>query len=154
MIAGNLTALQPLVGSWRGKGQGSYPTISEFAYTEELTFTDVGKPFLVYQQRTWAEDGRPLHVETGYLRCPVAGIAELTLAQPTGHTEIGHGTISRDPLGVRLDCRVDATDSAKPVSATRREWSLIEDELVVGFAMAAVGEPLTGHLVSRLRLQG
>lgn len=38
-------ALRPvkgLIGTWKGEGKGVYPTIDDFSYTEELTFTDIG----------------------------------------------------------------------------------------------------------------
>ena len=63
-----LSAVAGLIGTWRGEGAGEYPTIDSFTYTEEVTFTDVGKPFLHYVQRTWSPAGAPMHTETGYLR--------------------------------------------------------------------------------------
>ena len=68
----------------RGPGRGEYPTIEPFEYTEELTYTDVGKPFLHYVQRTWSPAGEPMHVETGYVRVPGHDMIELILALPTG----------------------------------------------------------------------
>ncbi|MGH9024308.1 MAG: FABP family protein [Acidimicrobiia bacterium] len=51
-----------LLGTWRGEGEGFYPTVPRFAYGEEVRFWHSGKPFLAYSQRTWSlADGRPLH---------------------------------------------------------------------------------------------
>ena len=33
------------MGTWRGPGEGHYPTIADFGYLEELIFSHVGKPF-------------------------------------------------------------------------------------------------------------
>ncbi|WP_420175868.1 FABP family protein [Luteococcus sp. OSA5] len=145
-----LAQLAPLVGTWRGEGRGVYPTIEAFDYVEEVTFVDVGKPFLVYHQRTWGQDGAPMHVEVGYLRAPAAGVVELTMALPTGQTENGSGTFTTDPLHLQLDCRVDNTPSAKRVDSSRRTLRVEGDVLETSFDMAAVGEPLHNHLRSRL----
>lgn len=56
-----LAADSRLVGTWRGEGRGEFPTIAPFHYTKEVTFTDVGKPFLHYVQRTWSYAGDPMH---------------------------------------------------------------------------------------------
>jgi hypothetical protein len=71
-----LGPLGGLLGTWEGKGAGSYPTIEPFRYHERVEFSHVGKPFLTYQQKTWDEDnGAPLHAEVGYLRVVAAAVA-------------------------------------------------------------------------------
>ncbi len=159
-LSQNLQPLAPLLNVWKGLGAGEYPTIDSFEYSEELTFTDIGKPFLLYVQRTWSPQGSPMHTETGYVRMPALGVVEMTLAQPTGQTELLEGTWEQtsDGFTVRLEGRIQNSASAKVVDATKREYvfSAAAPEgdgasLTTRFAMAAVGEPMTHHLASRLR---
>ena len=148
----NLAAVSGLVGTWRGTGRGEYPTIESFEYIEELTFTDVGKPLLHYAQRTWSHAGDPMHVETGYLRLPGDETVELILAQPTGQTELAEGSLTFEPEGfsAELHSQVMNSASAKTVAATTRWLHLVGDELTTRFSMAAVGRPMTHHLISVL----
>lgn len=151
--APTLAPVAALLGTWRGEGRGSYPTIDDFSYTEEITFTDVGKPFLHYIQRTWGPTGTPMHTETGYLRVPGDGAVELILAQPTGQTELCEGTVTAeaDALVLEFTATLHNSASAKQVTATRRRYELAAGTLTTSFAMAAVGQPLTHHLRSELR---
>ncbi|WP_231445556.1 FABP family protein [Brevibacterium zhoupengii] len=145
--------LQPLIGTWRGTGSGHYPTIEPFSYTEELVFRDVGKPFLVYQQRTSSPEGHPMHMETGFLRSPTPLSVEFVLAQPTGHTELAEGTLTSTEDGLVLELQspqVLVAASAKSVQATARTYRLTNDQLSVDFSMAAVGATMTHHLHSDL----
>src|SRR6185436_1773795 len=67
-----LEVLEPVrafLGTWRGEGAGSFPTIEPFRYREEVQFWHVGNPFLGYQQRTRkAASGVPMHSESGFSR--------------------------------------------------------------------------------------
>ena len=91
----DIEELAPLLGTWTGRGAGTYPTIEPFDYLEDVVFTHVGKPFLVYGQKTrGVADGIPMHAEAGYLRVPQPGRVELVLAHPSGVTEIEVGTYS------------------------------------------------------------
>jgi hypothetical protein len=148
---GRLAALE---GTWRGHGRGEYPTIEPFGYVEEITFVDTGRPFLVYAQRTEAaDDGRPLHAESGYWRT-VPGDppgVELALAHPTGLTELLSGHWQGDRL--ELTGAVTMSPTAKEVRATERTFELepATGELRYAFRMAAVGEPMTHHLAAVLQ---
>src|ERR1035441_4542747 len=100
----DLRALAPLLGAWQGRGSGEYPTIEPFDYLEEVAFSHVGKPFLIYGQKTKAAaDGAPLHAETGYLRVPRPGQVELVLAHPSGITEIEVGTYRSEEHTIELE---------------------------------------------------
>jgi hypothetical protein len=151
----DLVSLGPLLGEWSGTGHGSYPSIEDFDYTETLTFADTGKPFIAYTQRSrHALDGRPLHIETGYLRTAGAGRVELVVVQPTGIVEVDEGTLR--PTGGGLELRLSSlsvglTSTAKSVTQTERTLTLDAGVLHSRLAMAAVGYPLTHHLASELR---
>lgn len=149
-----LGPLALLVGTWKGSGRGEYPTVEPFEYTEELTFTDPGgKPFLFCVQRTSAADGRPLHVEAGYLRW-AAGAPEWVLAQPTGIAEAHRGTVHVEDGRADFDFDtvvVASTPSAKRVDSVTRRLSVDGDVLAYSLDMAAVGEERHLHLEAELR---
>jgi hypothetical protein len=153
----DLEALAPLLGTWAGRGTGKYPTIQTFEYLEEVVFSHVGKPFLVYTQKTKAvADGRPLHAETGYLRVPQPGRVELVLAHPNGITEIDAGTYSvtgdvGDVIEVELSSTaIGLAPTAKEVNELGRSLRVEGDDLSYTVRMGAVGLPLQDHLAAAL----
>ena len=147
-----LTPLLGLVGTWRGRGHGEYPTIEPFDYLEEITLAPgPGKPFFAYTQRTRdAHDDQPLHAETGYWRPVGDGAVELVIAQPTGIVERLAGSWDGSVADLSDD-DVAITPTAKSVTRTHRRFELDGDVLRYTMAMAAVGRPLTHHLSAELR---
>ena len=150
----DVSPLARLLGVWAGHGNGVYPTIAPFGYVEEVTFSHVGKPFLSYSQKTRAaDDGRPLHAETGYLRVPSDGRVELILAHPTGVAEVEEGTVSVHGATIEMELAattIGRSASAKEVTALGRSLRVDGDELTYTVFMGAVDQPLQQHLTATL----
>jgi len=156
----SLLALLPLVGVWRGRGRGGYPTIGEdFDYAQEVRFSHDGRPFLSYESRAWIIDAdgravRPGAREVGWWR-PVQqdGRAtdeiEVLLTHPTGILELYIGRVD----GTKFELGTDAvvrTATAKEVTAGHRLYGIVEGALLYAYDLAAVGQELQSHLSARL----
>lgn len=137
-------------GTWRGEGRGSYPTIADFDYLEELTITPVaGRPVAHWASRTRdAVSGEPRHAESGFLRGDPEKL-ELVLAHSFGLLEAATG--GRAGGVVRLGCGpLPGSPGTKQVDAVRRSYEFAGDDLTYRIEMAAVGHPLTHHLAAEL----
>lgn len=142
--------LAALAGTWRGAGNGEYPTIDDFAYTEELVVIPVpGRPLAHWRSTTRdATSGEPRHAESGFLRSVTGGV-ELVVAHGFGVVEAAAGTLASDHL--TLDSlSVVGTATAKPVESIMRRYELGDDTLRYTVSMAAVGQPMTHHLRATL----
>jgi hypothetical protein len=137
------------IGTWRGEGDGSYPTIESFHYTEDLVLTQVpGRPVVAWSSRSRDLAGRPRHAESGFLRLVDEGV-ELVLAHNFGTVEVAIGRLT--PGRLDLDTHdITRTPSAKVIDVIRRRYTLDGDTLGYEIAMAAVGVPLTHHLRATL----
>jgi len=155
-LAPELVPVAWLLGTWRGLGVGGYPTIEEFRFSQEVSFTEApGKPFLHYISHTWLldDDGnevRPLAQETGYWRPEADGGLEDVLAHPTGYAEIWIGSADGAKIELQTDV-VARTKTAKDYTAGHRLYGLVDGDLLWAYDMAAVGEPLQPHLSGTLK---
>ncbi len=147
-----------LLGAWEGEGVVEYPTIKRTLFGQRVEFTQVGKPFLAYNSRSWELDSggnkvRPLSMETGFWRPQADGVLEVLLAQPTGFLESWVGEMR----GPRIEIRTDAVvrmPTAKEYTAGHRLYGLVESKLLWRFDMAAMGQPLQAHLSATLERAG
>jgi hypothetical protein len=151
----DLEPLKFLLGDWEGAGVGGYPTIESFRFGQELSFSHIGKPYLIYTSRTWRLDdegnlGQALARESGYWRAHSDGRIELILAHPTGIAEIYIG----EATGTRIELRTDLvarTETAKDYTAGHRLYGLIGEDLGYAYDMAAEGQSLQSHLSAQLK---
>jgi hypothetical protein len=151
----DVSALGFLLGTWRGSGEGDYPTVESFRYGEEMTFTHVGDPFLAYEQKSWSlDDGSPLHFERGFLRGAEGGAVELVLAHPLGIVEVSTGTLTVGGEGARaLDLTstlMAHTPTGDPVTAIERHVEVEADAMVYTLRMEMERVPLSPHLRAEL----
>ncbi|MFI6082960.1 FABP family protein [Streptomyces sp. NPDC051217] len=152
-----LTPVLGLLGIWRGRGRGGYPTLTgDFSYAQEMTFSHDGRPFLRYETRAWLldADGAPLRPsarESGWWRLQPDGRVEALITQPTGIAEISVGHAADNTVDLATH-EVARTPTAKEVDATRRRYTLTDDDaLTFVHDLAAVGRPLQHHLSAQLR---
>lgn len=140
--------LASLVGTWRGRGQGHFPTIDDFDYTEEFVVTATPGPLVATRQQTWIA-GEPRHAESGYLRWRGDGNVEWVIAHPTGLAELGIGTLESGVIAV--EGVVHATPTATTVPSVRREYRFSPDVVQYDLWMTTEVVPsLTHHLSGRL----
>lgn len=150
----NVEQISFLLGTWKGSGKGVYPTIKDFEYEEEITFTHCGKPFLIYSQKTWKKDENktPLHQEFGYFRCPKEGVVEFLNVQPTGITEIYEGIVKNKTI-ILDSTSITRTSSAKSPHAvkTQRIFTLNKNVLNYTFDMETTNTKMENHLICSLK---
>lgn len=140
-----------LLGTWRGNGEGVYPTIDAFRYVEEATFTHTGRPFLIYSSKTWhPEDGRPMHAENGFVRIKDEGRVEMAIAHAFGITEISEGRVNGAALKVESRT-LSSSSTAKTVNEVTRSLQVSGGVLSYEIGMAFGGHELQNHLKARLK---
>jgi hypothetical protein len=131
--------LAPLLGTWRGSGEGTFPGMGSFPYDEEIRIEEVG-PSLSYAQRAWdPASGQVLHAEVGIWRSGEGWALVAAIAQAR-RTEVAEGTVSEGRVELASTATAAAT-GGMPVTATRRWYAVRGDELTYEFAMATGDMP-------------
>lgn len=129
--------VQPLadvLGTWTGQGHGQYSS-QGFDYNETVSLsTRPGKTFIVMENASTTPDGKPMHLELGFLRIvsePEKKVSEdasakaadsadsaedvetikveLIMAQATGQAEILYGTVTRTNSDTKHELRLEVT---------------------------------------------
>lgn len=155
-----------LLGQWVGVGTGQYPTIEDFRFGQELSFTCDGRPFIALNSRSWILDTegnrvRPSATEAAFFRPRPDNQFEALFTHPTGFAEVWHGRVTvadiQDAVITRasLEMTTDSvmrTSSAKEYVGGQRLYGLVPDgDLAWTFDMSAMGEPLSNHLAVKLK---
>jgi len=159
-IADALLALLPLVGRWRGTGQGIVArTGAQFRYGQQIVFRHDGRPFLAYEARSWLLDEqggvlRQAWRESGFWR-PGAGPddVEVVLVSNTGQALVFAGEAG-DERWELATVSAEHAPTAKDVDGERRLYAVRDGRLMYATELAPAGEPYAPHLnavLERLR---
>src|SRR3984957_19220442 len=140
-----IAPLSFLLGRWKGTGKGDYPTIDPFDFFQEVTFSHIGKPYLIYTSRSWRlatdESGElkrdergelvrlePLAVEAGFWRPQPGGKVDVLLSHPPGITEISAASFRSLTRIEMVTDAVARTATAKPYTAEKRLYGLVPSQ--------------------------
>lgn len=156
----SMERLSALLGVWKGKGRGEFPTIETFDYSETLVVKLApNEGFLIYEQSTDLidEEDHPIrksHWETGILRPLENGWIELACVQGSGRVEVLHGKFGEQDSaigGFTLSFESVLVGNDKRVRCSSRDWILTGQHLTYEMKMGTtnVTEP-TRHLKARL----
>ncbi|XP_075877491.1 peroxynitrite isomerase THAP4 isoform X2 [Nelusetta ayraudi] len=102
-----LLPLDWLLGPWESDepGEGCFPSIKPFRYTETLNFSHVGQPVINFTFNAFhAETKRPLHRECGFIRMqPGTNRVAFIIAQNSGLVEIEEGELTAQQLNLQSE---------------------------------------------------
>lgn len=144
-----------LIGTWRGRGEGTWPTSGAFTYEEEFVVED-GEggddfAFLAYRERAWdAETGETIHAERGFWRFHDEGGVDVTLAHPIGVTEIAEGHVDAAGTITLVSDRIGVGERGLKVQSLRRTYRVEDGAIEYAIDLATTDVEMIRHLDGRL----
>ncbi|KQU39226.1 MULTISPECIES: FABP family protein [unclassified Rhodococcus (in: high G+C Gram-positive bacteria)] len=137
-ISHSMLALLPLVGVWRGTGEG-HDAVGDYTLGQQIVVSHDGGPYLSWESRTWRVDengayaGRDLR-ESGFWRVSGTGepgddgeeTLELLLTHASGLIELYYGrALTQSSWELATDVVIRST-SAALVGGAKRLYGIVE----------------------------
>ncbi|XP_071348898.1 peroxynitrite isomerase THAP4 isoform X3 [Trachinotus anak] len=147
-----LLPLDWLLGTWESDepGEGCFPSINPFRYTETLHFSHVGQPIINFMFNAYhAESKKPLHRECGFIRLqPGTNRVAFIIAQNSGLVEVEEGELTGQQLNLQTHALARISFAKEPhVQQISRVFQLRPDgRLEQTVSMATDNQPLMQHL--------
>ena len=134
-----LLALLPMVGVWRGEGEGNDPEAGDYRFGQQIVIAHDGGDYLVWESRSWRLDGDgeftvPDRRESGFWRVTGQDAAgsedpetlELLLAHSSGVVELYYGTaLTQSSWEIATDV-VIRSRSGEVTGGAKRLYGIIE----------------------------
>ncbi len=159
-----LLAVLPLVGVWRGEGEGQDAGTGDYRFGQQIIVSHNGGNYLSWESRSWLLDAegeyvRPDLRESGFWRISGDGIpgstneevVELLLTHSSGIVELFYGrALTQSSWELTTDVVIRSTSGAL-VGGAKRLYGIVEggDLAYVEERVNADGE-LLPHLSARL----
>lgn len=159
-----LLALLPLVGVWRGEGEGHDPESGDYPFGQQIVVSHDGGNYLHWESQSWVLDAdgnyvRPDLRESGFWRVGGDGIpgsvdeetVELLLTHSSGVIELYYGTaLTQSSWELATDVVIRSKHGAL-IGGAKRLYGIVEggDLAYVEERILADGE-LKPHLSARL----
>lgn len=151
-----LLALLPLVGVWRGEGEGDSPEFGVHRFGQQIIISHDGADYLNWESRSWLLDEsgdyvKPTHRESGYWRISEDDVLEVLLAHSSGLVEMYYGA-PRDQTSWEMATDVVIRSATGPeFGGATRLYGIIEGgDLAYVEERALGGAERKPHLSARL----
>ena len=151
---GPLAAFEFLLGDWEGEGVGGSPGAPDFAFAQESTFARVTEDTLRYSTRVWSiETAEHVSSESGFWRALPEHRLEIVASHSAGFVEVSLGSIAFTRVEAASDV-VARTEGGTSVTAVKRLYGMVGEELMYAVDMATADSPLSPRFSGRLRRVG
>ncbi|WP_433661510.1 FABP family protein [Nocardia sp. CA-128927] len=159
-LSSSMLALLPMVGVWRGEGEGHHPERGDYRFGQQIIVAHDGGDYLSWESRSWVLDTEgnysgPDLRESGFWRVGIDGndeVIELLLTHSTGIVELFYGqALTQSSWELATDV-VIRSQSGIVVGGAKRLYGIVEggDLAYVEERVVADG-PLEPRLSARLQ---
>lgn len=133
-LSSSMLALLPLVGVWRGEGEGNDPETGDYRFGQQIIVSHDGGDYLTWEARSWVIDTEGNYAgpdlrESGFWRVGIDGddeVLELLLTHASGIVELFYGqALTQSSWELATDV-VIRSQSGIVVGGAKRLYGIVE----------------------------
>ncbi|WP_330183606.1 FABP family protein [Nocardia sp. NBC_01503] len=133
-LSSSMLALLPLVGVWRGEGEGNDPETGDYRFGQQIIVSHDGGDYLTWEARSWVIDSEGEYAgpdlrESGFWRVGIDGddeVLELLLTHSSGIVELFYGqALTQSSWELATDV-VIRSQSGIVVGGAKRLYGIVE----------------------------
>ncbi len=133
-LSSSMLALLPLVGVWRGEGEGNEPDTGDYRFGQQIIVSHDGGDYLTWEARSWKLDAQGEYAgpdlrESGFWRVGIDGddeVLELLLTHSSGIVELFYGqALTQSSWELATDV-VIRSQSGIVVGGAKRLYGIVE----------------------------